>query len=71
MDQALRLRAIQSTMDLERQIAARTAAQLAEARELIRIAALDLRDDERHATLAQRLAAHAKLPIVTTTGEAA
>jgi hypothetical protein len=71
MSDDLRIRAVQSTLDLERQIAARITAELAEAREMIRIAALDLRDDERHAALAQRLAGHAKLPIVTTTGEAA
>jgi hypothetical protein len=73
MSDDLRIRAIQSTMDLERQIATRTATQLAEARELLRITALDLQTEERHAALVSRIQAHlgATAPARTTAEESA
>lgn len=48
MDPTLALRSIQSTLDLERQIAASRMAQLAEARELLRQDAAQFREYERH-----------------------
>lgn len=87
MSDDLRIRAIQSTLDLERQLAARVAARLAEARELLRQAAAQFREYERHhlakappdeakaarnAAMAERIEAHLAGPAaVTTTGEGA
>jgi hypothetical protein len=48
MSNDLRLRAIQSTLDLERVLAARTAHALTEAQELLRQAAAQFREHERH-----------------------
>jgi hypothetical protein len=80
MSDDLRIRAIQSTLDLERQIATRTSAELAEARELLRQVAAELRAAERaplaqehpavaaaHAALAERIEAHLARPRGATT----
>ena len=84
MDQALALRAIESTLKLERQIAARNAATLAEARELLRISAAQFREYERNhlaktppdeakaqrnAALAARIEAHLTQTSPPTKGE--
>jgi len=64
------MRAIRSTLDLERSIAARTAARLKEAEDLIHKAAIALADEERRPGLHHQLVTfglHAR-PI-TTTGE--
>ena len=73
MSDDLRIRAIQSTLELERTLAARRAARLAGAEELLRQAAAQFREYERHhlaksppdeakaqrnAALAERIEAH-------------
>lgn len=86
MSDDLRIRAIQSTLDLERQIATRTAARLVEAQELLRVTAAQFREEERHhlakdppdeakaqrnAALAARIEAHlGRAPTTTTQGGA-
>lgn len=84
MDQTLALRAIQSTLDLERTIAARTKARLTEAEELLRISAAQFREYERNhlaktppdeakaqrnAALAARIEAHLTQTSPPSTGE--
>ena len=81
MSDALHVRAIQSTLDLERQVAARTKAELAEARELLRQVAAEHRAAERtpfaqehpfvaaaHAGIAERIEAMLGRPVTTTQG---
>jgi hypothetical protein len=85
MSEPLELRAIRSTLGLERTIAARNTAWRAEAEELLRITAAQLRGYERHhlaksppdtikaetnAALAARIEALLGKPAPTTTGEA-
>ena len=80
MSDDLRIRAMQSTLDLERQLAARTSAELAEARELLRQVAAEHRAAERtpfaqqnvqfaamHAAMAERIEAHLARPKAATT----
>lgn len=86
MSAPLELRAVRSTLELERIIGARNTARLEAADELLRIAAAQFREYERHhlakappdeakaernATLAARIEAYLQpLRRVTTTGEA-
>ncbi|UPY35523.1 hypothetical protein [Sediminicoccus sp. KRV36] len=70
MSEPLELRAIRSTLELERAIAARNTARLAEAEELIRLALVAFADSERHPGLIHRLGAFGQHAAPTTTGEA-
>jgi hypothetical protein len=82
MSDDLRIRAVQSTLELERTLTARVVRQLAEARELLRQDAAQFREYERHhlaksppdeakaarnAAMAERIEAHLAGPAVATT----